>query len=209
MARLVLSPAAGGDGLGGRRRGQLRAPRPLRQIDQLRPRNRCRPIASAPAGPTAGTRCPVSDCHVVLGYLSANFLGGAIKLIAARPRPHRGADPTRSTLSVGCSGRRDRAARASPRYLRANASAPGLQPAEFPASPTVVPGEFTPMATPRRRLQGTWWCRPGRRVSRLSAVCLCWFQYRYDQSVDLGVAVRQRNGQKAAACGRKPGASWR
>jgi acetone carboxylase beta subunit len=144
----------------------------------------------------------VSDCHVVLGYLNPNnFLGVRIKLDVQRaPRPHQGAD-RRSARTVGgrCGGRRDRVARSD---------ALGI-PARQHQRQGLQPGGVHVFLVWRRRAgahlrlhrRGGFprmsWCRHG--AAGFSAFgCACAdFEYRYDKSVDLGVAqlaCRRRKG---------------
>ena len=196
-----------------RQRGQLHAPRPTANRS-ARPR-RCSYRRHLLGRRRAWTQCRCPTATWSRTSAPENFLGGAIKLACSAPATtSRRRSPTRSaSLGRGCGGRRDQSCSTSPSRVPAGQhQRQGCSRAEFPASPTVVPGGCCPMATPRASASGTWWCRPGRRVSRLSAVPVPISQYRYDKSSGHSAsrsspATRTRP-QPAPAC-RKPGASWR
>ncbi|MGC0154260.1 hydantoinase/oxoprolinase family protein [Chromobacterium vaccinii] len=146
----------------------------------------------------------VSDCHVVLGYLNPdNFLGGAIKLDAGRARRHiqaQLADPLGLSVEDAAAGVIELLDLTLSEYLRANISAKGYNPADFTcfsyggAGPVHAYG-YTGGVGFKDVVVPAW----AAGFSAFGCACAD-FEYRYDKSVDLGVALRAADVDKEAAC---------
>ncbi len=203
MARLVLSlPLVAMDSVGAGAGSFVR----------LDPYSKSIKLGPDSAGYRVGTCWPesgldtvtVSDCHVVLGYLNPdNFLGGAIKLDVERARQHikaQIADPLRLSVEDAAAGVIELLDLTLSEYLRANISAKGYNPAEFTcfsyggAGPVHTYG-YTEGVGFKDVVVPAW----AAGFSAFGCACAD-FEYRYDKSVDLGVAQHAPDEAKAAAC---------
>ncbi len=150
------------------------------------------------------TTVSVSDCHVVLGYLNPdNFLGGAIKLDVQRARDHikeQVADPLGLSVEDAAAGVIELLDLTLSEYLRANISARGYNPIEFTcfsyggAGPVHTYG-YTQGVGFKDVVVPAW----AAGFSAFGCACAD-FEYRYDKSVDLGVAELAPDANKIAAC---------
>ncbi|MDY0073871.1 MAG: hydantoinase/oxoprolinase family protein [Thauera sp.] len=146
----------------------------------------------------------ITDCHVVLGYLNPqNFLGGAIQLDVERARQHikdQIADPLGLSVEDAAAGVIELLDLTLSEYLRANISAKGYNPADFTcfsyggAGPVHTYG-YTEGVGFKDVVVPAW-------AAGFSAFgCACAeFEYRYDKSVDIGVAQHAQDADKEAAC---------
>lgn len=203
MARLVLSlPLVAMDSVGAGAGSFVR----------LDPYSKAIKLGPDSAGYRVGTCWPesgldtvsVSDCHVVLGYLNPdNFLGGAIKLDVARARQHikaQIADPLGLSVEDAAAGVIELLDLTLSEYLRANISAKGYNPAEFTcfsyggAGPVHTYG-YTGGVGFKDVVVPAW----AAGFSAFGCACAD-FEYRYDKSVDLGVAQHASAAEKVAAC---------
>lgn len=203
MARLVLSlPLVAMDSVGAGAGSFVR----------LDPYSKSIKLGPDSAGYRVGTCWPdsgldtvsVSDCHVVLGYLNPeNFLGGAIKLDVQRARDHikaQIADPLGLSVEDAAAGVIELLDLTLSEYLRANISAKGYNPAEFTcfsyggAGPVHTYG-YTEGVGFKDVVVPAW----AAGFSAFGCACAD-FEYRYDKSVDLGVAQHASAAEKAAAC---------
>lgn len=203
MARLVLSlPLVAMDSVGAGAGSFVR----------LDPYSKSIKLGPDSAGYRVGTCWPesgldtvsVSDCHVVLGYLNPNnFLGGAIKLDVQRARDHikaQIADPLGLSVEDAAAGVIELLDLTLSEYLRANISAKGYNPAEFTcfsyggAGPVHTYG-YTEGVGFKDVVVPAW----AAGFSAFGCACAD-FEYRYDKSVDLGVAQLANDAEKAAAC---------
>jgi len=203
MARLVLSlPLVAMDSVGAGAGSFVR----------LDPYSKSIKLGPDSAGYRVGTCWPesgldtvsVSDCHVVLGYLNPdNFLGGAIKLDVDRARRHikeQIADPLGLSVEDAAAGVIELLDLTLSEYLRANISAKGYNPADFTcfsyggAGPVHTYG-YTEGVGFKDVVVPAW----AAGFSAFGCACAD-FEYRYDKSVDLGVAQVATDEAKAAAC---------
>lgn len=203
MARLVLSlPLVSMDSVGAGAGSFVR----------LDPYSKSIKLGPDSAGYRVGTCWPesgletvtVSDCHVVLGYLNPdNFLGGAIKLDVQRARDHiqaQIADPLGLSVEDAAAGVIELLDLTLSEYLRANISAKGYNPAEFTcfsyggAGPVHTYG-YTEGVGFKDVVVPAW----AAGFSAFGCACAD-FEYRYDKSVDLGVAQLAGDAAKQAAC---------
>lgn len=203
MARLVLSlPLVAMDSIGAGAGSFVR-------ID---PYSKSVKLGPDSAGYRVGTCWPesgldtvsVSDCHVVLGYLNPhNFLGGAIKLDVQRARDHikaQVADPLGLSIEDAAAGVIELLDLTLSEYLRANISARGYNATEFVcfsyggAGPVHTYG-YTSGVGFKDVVVPAW----AAGFSAFGCACAD-FEYRYDKSVDLGVAQHAPDEQKIAAC---------
>lgn len=203
MARLVLSlPLVAMDSVGAGAGSFVR----------LDPYSKSIKLGPDSAGYRVGTCWPesgldtvsVSDCHVVLGYLNPeNFLGGAIKLDVQRARDHikaQIADPLGLSVEDAAAGVIELLDLTLSEYLRANISAKGYNPAEFTcfsyggAGPVHTYG-YTGGVGFKDVVVPAW----AAGFSAFGCACAD-FEYRYDKSVDLGVAQHAPDADKEAAC---------
>ena len=203
MARLVLSlPLVAMDSVGAGAGSFVR----------LDPYSKAIKLGPDSAGYRVGTCWPesgldtvsVSDCHVVLGYLNPdNFLGGAIQLDVERARQHiqaQIADPLGLSVEDAAAGVIELLDLTLSEYLRANISAKGYNPAEFTcfsyggAGPVHAYG-YTEGVGFKDVVVPAW----AAGFSAFGCACAD-FEYRYDKSVDLGVAQLAADADKAAAC---------
>ncbi|MDY0309715.1 MAG: hydantoinase/oxoprolinase family protein [Castellaniella sp.] len=146
----------------------------------------------------------ISDCHVVLGYLNPdNFLGGAIKLDVERARQHikeQLADPLGLSVEDAAAGVIELLDLTLSEYLRANISAKGYNPADFTcfsyggAGPVHTYG-YTEGVGFKDVVVPAW----AAGFSAFGCACAD-FEYRYDKSVDIGVAQHAPDADKEAAC---------
>lgn len=146
----------------------------------------------------------VSDCHVVLGYLNPdNFLGGAIKLDVERARKYlkeQIADPLGLTVEDAAAGVIELLDLNLREYMRSVISAKGYNPADFVcfsyggAGPVHTYG-YTEGLGFKDVVVPAW-------AAGFSAFgCACAeYEYRYDKSVDVGVAPNATDDEKIAAC---------
>ena len=203
MARLVLSlPLVAMDSVGAGAGSFVR----------LDPYSKSIKLGPDSAGYRVGTCWPesgldtvtVSDCHVVLGYLNPNnFLGGAIKLDVQRARDHikaQVADPLGLSVEDAAAGVIELLDLTLSEYLRANISAKGYNPAEFTcfsyggAGPVHTYG-YTEGVGFKDVVVPAW----AAGFSAFGCACAD-FEYRYDKSVDLGLAQHAPHAAKAQAC---------
>ena len=203
MARLVLSlPLVAMDSVGAGAGSFVR----------LDPYSKAIKLGPDSAGYRVGTCWPesgldtvsVSDCHVVLGYLNPdNFLGGAIKLDVQRARDHikaQIADPLGLSVEDAAAGVIELLDLTLSEYLRANISAKGYNPAEFTcfsyggAGPVHTYG-YTEGVGFKDVVVPAW----AAGFSAFGCACAD-FEYRYDKSVDLGVAQHADAADKETAC---------
>ncbi len=146
----------------------------------------------------------VTDCHVVLGYLNPqNFLGGAIKLDIERARQHikdQIADPLGLSIEDAAAGVIELLDLTLSEYLRANISAKGYNPADFTcfsyggAGPVHTYG-YTEGVGFKDVIVPAW----AAGFSAFGCACAD-FEYRYDKSVDIGVAQFGSDEEKSTAC---------
>lgn len=146
----------------------------------------------------------VSDCHVVLGYLNPdNFLGGAIKLDAARARHYlkqQIADPLGLSVEDAAAGVIELLDLNLREYMRSVISAKGYNPADFVcfsyggAGPVHTYG-YTEGLGFKDVVVPAW-------AAGFSAFgCACAeYEYRYDKSVDIGVGPHAPDDVKLQAC---------
>ncbi|GAO22489.1 hydantoin utilization protein A [Alicycliphilus sp. B1] len=203
MARLVLSlPLVAMDSVGSGAGSFVR----------LDPYSKSIKLGPDSAGYRVGTCWPesgldtvsVSDCHVVLGYLNPdNFLGGAIKLDVERARQHikaQIADPLGLSVEDAAAGVIELLDLTLSEYLRANISAKGYNPADFTcfsyggAGPVHTYG-YTEGVGFKDVVVPAW----AAGFSAFGCACAD-FEYRYDKSVDVGVAQHAPDADKEAAC---------
>ena len=203
MARLVLSlPLVAMDSVGAGAGSFVR----------LDPYSKSIKLGPDSAGYRVGTCWPesglttvsVSDCHVVLGYLNPdNFLGGSIKLDVQRAHDHikaQIADPLGLSVEDAAAGVIELLDLTLSEYLRANISAKGYNPADFTcfsyggAGPVHTYG-YTGGVGFKDVVVPAW----AAGFSAFGCACAD-FEYRYDKSVDLGVAQHAPAETKTAAC---------
>jgi len=140
----------------------------------------------------------------VLGYLNPeNFLGGAIKLDVQRARDHikaQIADPLGLSVEDAAAGVIELLDLTLSEYLRANISAKGYNPADFTcfsyggAGPVHTYG-YTEGVGFKDVVVPAW----AAGFSAFGCACAD-FEYRYDKSVDLGVAQHAPDTDKETAC---------
>lgn len=146
----------------------------------------------------------VSDCHVVLGYLNPdNFLGGAIKLDAARARHYlkeQIADPLGLSVEDAAAGVIELLDLNLREYMRSVISAKGYNPADFVcfsyggAGPVHTYG-YTEGLGFRDVVVPAW----AAGFSAFGCACAD-YEYRYDKSVDIGVGPHAPDEVKLQAC---------
>ncbi len=153
----------------------------------------------------------ISDCHVVLGYLSPdNFLGGAIKLDVDRARKYlkeQIADPLGLSVEDAASGVIELLDLHLREYMRSTISAKGYNPADFVcfsyggAGPVHTYG-YTEGLGFQDVVVPAW-------AAGFSAFgCACAeFEYRYDKSVDIAVTPKASDEVKEQA-GKTLTAAW-
>ncbi|MGP1615575.1 MAG: hydantoinase/oxoprolinase family protein, partial [Pollutimonas bauzanensis] len=153
----------------------------------------------------------ISDCHVVLGYLSPdNFLGGAIKLDVDRARKflkEQIADPLGLSVEDAASGVIELLDLHLREYMRSTISAKGYNPADFVcfsyggAGPVHTYG-YTEGLGFQDVVVPAW-------AAGFSAFgCACAeFEYRYDKSVDIAVTPKASDEVKEQA-GKTLTAAW-
>lgn len=146
----------------------------------------------------------VTDCHVILGYLNPdNFLGGAIKLNVERAREEvkrQVADPLGLSVEDAAAGVIELLDQSLRQHVRAMISAKGYNPIDFVcfsyggAGPVHTYG-YTEGLGFKDVLVPAW-------AAGFSAFgcATADFEYRYDKSVDIGVAPGASDDVKQSAC---------
>jgi len=145
----------------------------------------------------------VSDCHVVLGYLNPdNFLGGAIQLDVQRARQHikaQLADPLGLSVEDAAAGVIELLDLQLREYLRSNVASKGYSPTDFVcfsyggAGPVHTYG-YTQGLGFKDVIVPAW----AAGFSAFGCACAD-FEYRYDKSVDLAVALHGSAKEKLEA----------
>ncbi len=145
----------------------------------------------------------ISDCHIVLGYLSAEkFLGGAIKLDVERARAEikrQIADPLGLSIEDAAAGVIELLDLHLREYTRSTISAKGYNPADFVcfsyggAGPVHTYG-YTAGLGFQDVIVPAW----AAGFSAFGCACAD-FEYRYDKSVDIAVPPDSSDSHKAQA----------